>query len=778
MAQLNMGTTIGGYTAWHSGNIKNLFEAAQAVGTVDAKLSLRELYIAKTANIREKVGIGFDVAPTHTLNIGDADTGFNWRGDGQFDIVSNGASVLDIRNDKVNTNKPLREYSKRVVTQDFSGSNDFSRLVPEKSVWFRAPTDNGGFLPYAPEKSFLGASTWNWGSIYGVNIFENNVKLVDKYLGKTGGSITGNLEFEGNSRSIYLTGGDTNSQNKIVIGESDLYGLSLRWDSEASVQFDSFWNTSVKGAPTKNIGNVHVESGVWNFNSIQENGTALSDKYLGKTATAANAANADKLDNLDSTAFGRLGVKSAWSKKQEFYTNLSNNADWVNSPISIRERDLVNNAQSANKYAPNLNFHWGGRASTSLWMDANGTMHLGSWDGSGNPTTSGKFAANEFIEDGNKLIDKYFKFGKENVSSMSSDNRLELGTSSASNWAYHRLKSSDQHWDIAMRKDDRDGALQFRAQGSSVGCWIARNGDFYFNNYGVGMVGQYSATKFQQIFAMGGAYTLPDNGDGTSNFYGLAYTHSNNTDAHARKISGHQLLVMNAGQTRVALGDGGIWSGQTIKTDGSIIAAGSVTANGGLIQDGHALTNGTDTWYRTTNDDGIFFSKWGGGLYMSDGTWVRTYGSKQFYVDNTASNAIYTAGGVTATKDVTAFSDKRVKKNIKRIDNALEKVCSIRGVTFDRVDTKEPTRQAGVIAQEIQKVLPEVVITHEVKKTKLIKDGKQLNVAYGNISALLIEAIKEEKSKRENLAAKVKEQDAKMDLMQQQIEILMQKLGE
>ncbi len=92
-------------------------------------------------------------------------------------------------------------------------------------------------------------------------------------------------------------------------------------------------------------------------------------------------------------------------------------------------------------------------------------------------------------------------------------------------------------------------------------------------------------------------------------------------------------------------------------------------------------------------------------------------------------------GEFTAAGDVKAFSDLRLKKNIEVITDALEKLKSIRGVTYDRIDTR--ARQAGVIAQEVQKVLPEVVSSQTV-------DGEEtLTVAYGNLASLLIEAVKE-----------------------------------
>jgi hypothetical protein len=91
-------------------------------------------------------------------------------------------------------------------------------------------------------------------------------------------------------------------------------------------------------------------------------------------------------------------------------------------------------------------------------------------------------------------------------------------------------------------------------------------------------------------------------------------------------------------------------------------------------------------------------------------------------------------GNLTATGTITANSDIKLKENIEVINNAIEKVNQIRGVTFTRNDQDDKEkRHAGVIAQEIEKVLPEVVTESNGIKS----------VAYGNLVGLLIEAIKE-----------------------------------
>lgn len=109
------------------------------------------------------------------------------------------------------------------------------------------------------------------------------------------------------------------------------------------------------------------------------------------------------------------------------------------------------------------------------------------------------------------------------------------------------------------------------------------------------------------------------------------------------------------------------------------------------------------------------------------------------------NNPMYTLdvnGTIRASGDVIAFSDGRYKTDVRRIDGALEKVDRVSGYTFRMKDGTE--RRAGVIAQEIREVLPEVVVGTE-------ESG--YNVAYGNMAGLFIEAIKELKGRVETLEA-------------------------
>ena len=111
------------------------------------------------------------------------------------------------------------------------------------------------------------------------------------------------------------------------------------------------------------------------------------------------------------------------------------------------------------------------------------------------------------------------------------------------------------------------------------------------------------------------------------------------------------------------------------------------------------------------------------------------------------NTGISVSGSVTATGDVIAFSssDKRLKKNIVKIDSALNKVSQISGYHFEWKDKKEAPHQGkdiGVIAQEIEKVLPEIVSE---------RDTGYKAVNYQKLTALLIEAVKELKGEIDEL---------------------------
>jgi hypothetical protein len=110
------------------------------------------------------------------------------------------------------------------------------------------------------------------------------------------------------------------------------------------------------------------------------------------------------------------------------------------------------------------------------------------------------------------------------------------------------------------------------------------------------------------------------------------------------------------------------------------------------------------------------------------------------------------AGNATFAGNVTAYSDIRLKENIVNVDNALDKVCLMRGIYYNMIEDTTKSRRLGLVAQEVEKILPEVVI--EAKP----EDDKEsvLSVDYGNIVALLIEGMKEQQEQINQLKKEIR----------------------
>ena len=152
-----------------------------------------------------------------------------------------------------------------------------------------------------------------------------------------------------------------------------------------------------------------------------------------------------------------------------------------------------------------------------------------------------------------------------------------------------------------------------------------------------------------------------------------------------------------------------------------------------------------------------------GNLYFTNARAISALTSADVQTDSlgVGTAASGTTGEIRATEDVTAYysSDASLKENVTNIENAIEKVKQMRGVEFDWTDEYLDAKggeddyfvrkhDVGVIAQEVEQVLPEVVATRE-NGIKAVK--------YDRITSLLIEAIKEQQSQIEMLKSEIKE---------------------
>lgn len=179
----------------------------------------------------------------------------------------------------------------------------------------------------------------------------------------------------------------------------------------------------------------------------------------------------------------------------------------------------------------------------------------------------------------------------------------------------------------------------------------------------------------------------------------------------------------------------GVGSGTFVANSSSIVITAPLTANGGTGTSGQLLASngstGSPYWITGVN------------VNVADDT--TTNGSRYLLFANQTSSVLSSAyvsstklsfnpsTGVLSSTTVTGSSDERLKTNIETIDTPLDIISQLRGVSFDRIDSGQ--KDYGVIAQEIEKVLPDVV-HNDASGYK--------TVSYTSIIGILIEAIKQQ----------------------------------
>ena len=130
----------------------------------------------------------------------------------------------------------------------------------------------------------------------------------------------------------------------------------------------------------------------------------------------------------------------------------------------------------------------------------------------------------------------------------------------------------------------------------------------------------------------------------------------------------------------------------------------------------------------------------------------------RWFVETFEEMRLANNGDLHVNGDIIAFSttvsDERLKKNIKVVDGALDKVSKLNGVTFDWKQNN--TASAGLIAQDIEKVLPSAI---KEKQLTFKSDDEEVykTVEYSQVTALLVEAIKELKEQNELMKAEIEE---------------------
>jgi len=330
--------------------------------------------------------------------------------------------------------------------------------------------------------------------------------------------------------------------------------------------------------------------------------------------------------------------------------------------------------------------------------------------------------------------------------------------------------------DLSDGKSDNDGSQN----GSSVYLGIAagQNDDSSDNrNVGVGYNALQQITTGASNTATG-YNTLAVNTGSYNNAFGT-YALQLNTTGHSNTAIGMNSMTNNAtGLENTAVGVNSL----RLKTGGDYnTALGNQT-----------LYNNTTGATNTSIGDRAGFSNvsGSGNIFLGNRAGYSETGSNKLYIENSNANAnnalvygefntnllrvngtLEVVGDIEYTGTITDVSDRRLKENFKPITNVLPKLEKVIGYTYNMKDGATKKREFGVIAQDVQKVFPEMVRT--------IDNKGHLGVSYIQLTPILLEAIKEQQTLIESLQKEnvtLKEQANAGNLKSKELEARLQKL--
>ena len=229
----------------------------------------------------------------------------------------------------------------------------------------------------------------------------------------------------------------------------------------------------------------------------------------------------------------------------------------------------------------------------------------------------------------------------------------------------------------------------------------------------------------------------------TTTINGVVYTYSAGLGSWSKSTSGSSTLASSVSGTLSVTG--GTTLSSTLGVTGATTLSSTLGVTGATTLSSTLAVTGTST--------------------LSGATTVSSTLQATSIGVGTTPNA--TTGQITCTNSITAFySDLRLKENFEPITEALLKTQSLSGVYYtqnkfaEQFGYKDYSRQVGVIAQDVEKVLPEIV-----KIAPFDMDGmggsktgeKYLTLQYEKLTPLLIEAIKELHAKVNNLQKQLDE---------------------
>jgi len=445
--------------------------------------------------------------------------------------------------------------------------------------------------------------------------------------------------------------------------------------------------------------------------TLYEGTTLLSNKYLGISAMAVNS---DQLDGLHASAFlstssdyGRSGVASSL---YEGTTLLSNRYLGISATATNSDQlDGYHAGNSSGQVAVS-----NGAVCSNLNAD-----RLDGFDSSAFLSTSSDYGrsgvASVLYEGTTALENKYVNQSGDTVTASTSGNVIYVQNTGSGIAIYGRASNSSGVQGVS---DATTGVFGETASTSNAREGVKGRGP------GRGVAGFATATSGIAYGVYGDSSSI--NGTGV---YGAA----------------------------PQLGVQGIATSTTATNYGGYFESSSSYGYGIFAKSPYIGVVGTATSSSGTN--------WGvmGGTSSSSGyagyfTGGRNYFEGSVGIGTTSpSYKLHVIGDIAYTGNIYDVSDFRLKENITPLRKAVEKVSSLRGIYFNNKGESPDKREVGVIAQDVEKVLPELVSTNE--------QGYK-SVDYTKLTPVLIEAVKELKAENESLKQRLEAQEKTLQELQ------------
>ena len=601
---------------------------------------------------------------------------------------------------------------------------------------WRVILNDANYTSYSPSLTGSGASgTW------GINITGNAATATSAGSATTAATATNSTQLNGisstqifnNMGNVHGTYTDFNSVGNFGVrylqgntngpstGATQYYGFTLGLGNEYAYgtygsQF--YWNRTSTG------GNPYVSV------RFQENGSwgAWSKIWAGYADTAGTAANSTSLGGHDSSTYiGKFGNGNGYYQVNNWVQfNTTAGMYWPSYngahiyPNTSTSYGSIRIDGSRNSWR-GITFD----GAVTLMMNDSETGHYKDGYGWQFRWYQGTLYNSRSTYGGGT---EYTVVDTGNISSYTSGNTNSISSATGGSYNWTGL-----NYFVSNRNTPTDSPpLQAYSNNGSGAIMSFHRGGYYAVNFGldsdnVMRIGGWSAGVNRWQLDMSGNQTVAGNVTASVDVYSNnGWFYSNN----------------NAGWYNNTYGQG-IRAAKANVTYGSIINLGE-NFNG---YGGYAITNNYNTIFMQNSggDHGFFRDGGGGGWSFFYHQGYNCAGIGTDATDPSYSLHIIKYGGSNTGWII--WSDRRIKENIKTIDNALDKVLSLRGVYYNKIDDPNKERCVGYIAQEVMEVVPELVVYSE--------ELDMYNMNYAPMVGMLTEAIKEQQAQIEELKQQV-----------------------